>query len=63
MEHSEAYLLLELLLKRNLLFMPYVDLLELLNTLQGQGRITIEEGNELLKLGENLTGFDLAINE
>ena len=63
MEHSETYLLLRLLLEKRLLVMRYVELLELLNTLEGQGRIKLEECNELLSLGEHLRGYDLAVSE
>ena len=63
MEHSEAYLLLKLLIEKRLLVIRYTDLLELLNTLESQKRITIEECNELLSLGEHLTGYDLTLSE
>ena len=63
MEHSEAYLLLKLLIEKRLLIIRYVDLLDLLNTLESQKRITIEECNELLTLGEHLRGYDLTISE
>ena len=63
MEHSEAYLILKLLIEKRLLLIRYVDLLDLLNTLESQKRMTIEECNELLSLGEHLTGFDLTISE
>lgn len=60
---SEAYLLLKLLLETRLLVIRYVDLLNLLNTLEGQGRITLEECNALLVLAEHLKRYDLTINE
>jgi hypothetical protein len=63
MEHSDAYLLLKLLLERRLLVMKYVDLLGLLNTLEGQGRIKIEECNDLLNVGEHLKRYDLTLTE
>jgi hypothetical protein len=63
MEHSDAYLLLKLLLQKRLLVMPYVELLDLLNTLEGQGRIAIEECNELLNLAEHLKAYDRTITE
>lgn len=63
MEHSDAYLLLKLLIEKRLLVIRYTDLLELLNTLESQKRITIEECNELLSLGEHLTGYDLTLSE
>ncbi len=63
MEHSEAYLLLSLLIENRLLVISYVELLKLLETLQGQGRITIEEGNQLLDRSEHLKNYDRAITE
>jgi hypothetical protein len=63
MEHSEAYLLLSLLIENRLLVIPYVELLKLLETLQSQGRITIEEGNQLLDRSEHLKNYDRAITE
>jgi hypothetical protein len=62
-EQSEAYLILKLLIESGLLIIRYVDLLNLLNTLQGQQRITIEECNELLSFGDHLKNYDLAISE
>jgi hypothetical protein len=63
MEQTDAYLILKLLLQKRLLVMPYVELLDLLNTLEGQGRITIEECNELLSIGDHLKGYDRVITE
>lgn len=63
MEHSEAYLLLKLLIEKHLLVIRYVDLLNLLNTLESQKRITIEECNDLLSLGDHLQNYDLPISE
>ena len=63
MEHSEAYLILNLLLEKRLLVMPYVELLNLLSTLESQGRIAIEECNKLLDIAEYLKSFDLTVNE
>ena len=63
MEQTDAYLILNLLLQKRLLVMPYVELLDLLNTLESQGRITIEECNELLNLGNHLKSYDKVITE
>ena len=63
MEHSDAHLILKLLLQQRLLIMPYVELLKLLDTLESQGRVTIEECNELLSLGEYLKVYDRTITE
>lgn len=63
MEHSDAHLILKLLLQQRLLVMPYVELLKLLDTLETQGRVTIEECNELLSLGEYLKVYDRTITE
>ena len=63
MEQTDAYLILKLLLQKRLLVMPYVELLDLLNTLESQGRITIEECNELLNIGDHLKGYDKVITE
>jgi hypothetical protein len=63
MEHSEAYLNLKLLIQQRLLVIRYVELLRLLNTLESEGRITIEECNELLNLGEHLKNYDLTLSE
>jgi hypothetical protein len=63
MEQTDAYLILKLLLQKRLLVMPYVELLDLLNTLESQGRIRIEECNELLNIGDHLKGYDRVITE
>jgi hypothetical protein len=63
MEHSEVYLLLKLLIENHFLVIRYVDLLNLLNTLESQKRITIEECNELLSQGDYLQNYDLTISE
>lgn len=63
MEQTDAYFILKLLLQKRLLVMPYVELLDLLNTLESQGRITIEECNELLNIGDHLKGYDKVITE
>ena len=63
MEHSDAHLILKLLLQQRLLIMPYVELLKLLDTVESQGRVTIEECNELLSLGEYLKAYDRTITE
>jgi hypothetical protein len=63
MEHSEAFLLLKLLIEHRLLVIRYVDLLKLLDTLEVQSRITLEECNELLNSSEHLKNYDLVINE
>ena len=63
MTPSEAYLLLSLLIEHRLLVIRYVDLLSLLNTLESQGRITLEECNELLSKSEHLKRYDLPITE
>ena len=63
MAHSEAYLLLKLLIEQRLLIIRYVDLLNLLNTLESQGRISVEECNELLSNADHLQNYDLTITE
>lgn len=63
MECSEAYLVLKLLIQHRLLVIRYVELLKLLDTLERQGRISIEECNELLTIGEHLRTYDLPISE
>ena len=63
MEHSEAYLVLSLFIQHRLLVIRYVELLNLLDTLHVQERITLEEAHDLLSLGEHLKNYDLPINE
>ena len=63
MKQSDAYLLLKLLIERRLLVIRYVDLLNLLNTLESQGRITMEECDVLLNIAEHLKAYDLVITE
>ena len=63
MEHSAAYLILSLWIRYRLLVIRYVELLRLLDTLERQGRISIEECNELLTIGEHLKNYDLPMSE
>jgi hypothetical protein len=63
MQHSEAYIILRLMIQHRLLVIRYVELLKLLDTLERQGRISIEECNEVLTLGEHLKTYDLPISE
>jgi hypothetical protein len=63
MEHSAAYLILSLWIRHRLLVIRYVELLKLLETLHSQGRITIEEGNQLLNLAEHLKAYDSVITD
>jgi hypothetical protein len=63
MEHSATYLILNIWIGNRLLVIRYVELLELLDTLEHQGRITIEECNELLSHAEHLKAYDLTISE
>jgi hypothetical protein len=63
MEHSAAYLFLSVWLRNRLLVIRYFELLKLLSTLENQGRISIEECNELLSLAEHLKTYDLTITE
>jgi hypothetical protein len=62
MEHSAAYLILSLWIQHRLLVIRYVDLLNLLETLRSQGRITVEECNQLLEIAEHLRAYDLTIS-
>ena len=61
MAPSETYILLSLLIEHRLLVIRYVDLLNLLQTLESQGRITLEECNQLLTTAEHLKKYDLPI--
>ena len=63
MEHSTDFLVLSLWLRKHLLVIRYVELLRLVNALESQGRILLQECDEILSMSEHLKIYDLAISE
>ena len=63
MEHSTDFLVLSVWLRKHLLVIRYVELLRLVNALESQGRISLQECDEILSMSEHLKIYDLAITE
>ena len=59
MEKSDSYLILELLIKKRLLVIRRVELINWLNNLERTEQISHQESKDLLTLAEKLEIYDL----